>query len=101
MLRQETWSFPRSTCRTDHIGMKILTNVSRFLLGFIFLVLALNGFLHFIPMPPPRGVVAQFLGSMLLTKYLHFVFPIRLIAGVLLLITYYNHLAQTILGTIT
>ena len=44
--------------------MKILTNVSRFLLGFIFLVFGLNGFLHFIPMPPPSGVAGQFLGSM-------------------------------------
>ena len=27
MLRQETWSFPRAPCRTDHIGIKILTNI--------------------------------------------------------------------------
>src|SRR4029077_5496176 len=70
MLRQETWSFPRATCRTDHFGMKILTNVSRFLLGLIFLVFGLNGFLHFIPMPPPSGVAGQFLGAMFVSKYL-------------------------------
>ena len=80
--------------------MKILTNVSRFLLGFIFLVFGLNGFLHFIPMPPPSGVAGQFLGSMFVTKYLLFVFAIQLIGGVLLLINRYVPIALTILGPI-
>ena len=100
MLRQETWSFACSTRRTDYIGMNILTNISRFLLGFIFLVFGLNGFLHFIPMPPPSGVAGQFLGSMFVTKYLLFVFAIQLIGGVLLLINRYVPLALTILGPI-
>src|ERR1700757_1866849 len=100
MLRQETWSFPRSTYRRDYIGMKIFTNVSRFLLGFIFLVFGLNGFLHFIPMPPPSGVAGQFLGSMFVTKYLLFVFAIQLIGGVLLLINRYVPLALTMLAPI-
>src|SRR6201981_1805787 len=100
MLRQETWSFPTSTYRRDHIGMKILSSISRFLLGLIFLVFGLNGFLHFIPMPPPGGVAGQFLGSMFVTKYLLFVFAIQLIGGVLLLINRYVPLALTILGPI-
>ena len=100
MLRQETWSFPRAPFAADHIGMKIITNVSRFLLGFIFLVFGLNGFLHFIPMPPPSGVAGQFLGSMFVTRYLLFVFAIQLIGGVLLLINRYVPLALTILGPI-
>src|ERR1700741_978087 len=100
MLRQETWSFPRSTYRTDNIGMKILINVSRYLLGFIFLIFGLNGFLHFIPMPPPSGVAGQFLGSMFVTKYLLFVFAIQIIGGILLLINRYVPIALTILGPI-
>jgi len=92
--------FPKSKCRTDHIGMKILTNVSRFLLGLIFLVFGLNGFLHFIPMPPPSGVAGQFLGAMFVTKYLLFVFAIQLIGGVLLLVNRYVPLALTILGLV-
>src|ERR1700757_1362037 len=98
MLRQETWSFPRSRCRRDYVGMKIFTNVSRFLLGFIFLVFGLNGFLPFIPTPPPSGVAGQFLGSMFVTKYLLFVFAIQLIGGVLLLVNRYVPLALTILA---
>src|SRR5258707_14631270 len=61
MLRQETWSFTNPPVRRDHVSMKILTHISRFLLGFIFLVFGLNGFLHFIPMPPPSGVAGPFL----------------------------------------
>ena len=80
--------------------MKILTNVSQFLLGFIFLVFGLNGFLHFIPMPPPSGVAGQFLGSTFVTKYLLFIFAIQLIGGVLLLINRYVPIALTILGPI-
>ena len=80
--------------------MKILTNVSRFLLGFIFLIFGLNGFLHFIPMPPPSGVAGQFLGSMFVTKYLLFVFAIQLIGGVLLLLNRCVPIALTILAPI-
>jgi putative oxidoreductase len=100
MLRQETWSFPRSTRRGDRIGMKILNNISRLLLGLIFLIFGLNGFLHFIPMPPPSGVAGQFLGSMFVTKYLLFVFAIQLVGGVLLLINRYVPIALTILAPI-
>jgi hypothetical protein len=80
--------------------MKILTNVSRFLLGFIFLVFGVNGFLHFIPMPPPSGVAGQFLGSMFVTKYLLVVSALQVISGALLLINRYVPLALTILGPI-
>ena len=80
--------------------MKILTNVSRFLFGLIFLVFGLNGFLHFIPMPPPSGVAAQFMGTMFVTKYLSFVFAIQLIAGVLLFSKRYVPLALTLLAPV-
>jgi putative oxidoreductase len=100
MLRQETWSFPRSTCRTDHIGMKILNNISRFLLGLIFLVFGLNGFLHFIPMPPPSGVAGQFLGAMFVSNYLLVVSGLQVISGALLLINRYVPLALAILAPI-
>ena len=80
--------------------MKILTHISRFLLGLIFLVFGLNGFLHFIPMPPPSGVAGQFLGAMFVSKYLLFVSGLQVISGALLLINRYVPLALTILGPI-
>src|SRR6476619_4602937 len=100
MLRQETWSFPRARCPADPIGMRILTNVSRFLLGFIFLVFGLNGFLHFIPMPPPSGVAGVFLGAMFVSNYLLVVSGLQVISGALVLINRYVPLALTILGPI-
>ena len=100
MLRQETWSFPNAPYRRDHAVMKILTHISRFLLGPIFLVFGLNGFLHFIPMPPPSGVAGQFLGAMFVSKYLLVVSGLQVISGALLLINRYVPLALTILGPI-
>ena len=41
--------------------MKIATVIARFLLGLIFTVFGLNGFLNFIPQPPPTNpLAAQF-----------------------------------------
>jgi putative oxidoreductase len=80
--------------------MKILTHISRFLLGLIFLVFGLNGFLHFIPMPPPSGVAGQFLGAMFVSKYLLVVSGLQVISGALLLINRYVPLAVKILGPI-
>ena len=80
--------------------MKILTNISRFLLALIFTIFGLNGFLHFIPMPPPTGVAAQFMGAMFVSKYLLFVFAIQLIGGVLLFIKRYVPLALTLVAPV-
>src|SRR5258707_5093490 len=80
--------------------MKIITHISRFLLGLIFLVFGLNGFLHFIPMPPPSGVAGQFLGAMFVSKYLLVVSGLQVISGALLLINRYVPLALTILAPI-
>jgi putative oxidoreductase len=100
MLRQETWSFPNPAVQRDHVAMKILTNISRFLLGLIFLVFGLNGFLHFIPMPPPSGVAGQFLGAMFVSNYLLVVSGLQVISGALLLINRYVPLALAILAPI-
>ena len=80
--------------------MKILTHISRFLLGLVFLVFGLNGFLHFIPMPPPSGVAGQFLGAIFVSKYLLAISGLQVISGALLLINRYLPLALTILGPI-
>jgi putative oxidoreductase len=80
--------------------MKIITHISRFLLGLIFLVFGLNGFLHFIPMPLPSGGAGQFLGAIFISKYLLVVSGLQVISGALLLINRYVPLALTILGPI-
>jgi putative oxidoreductase len=80
--------------------MKIVTHLSRFLLGLIFFVFGLNGFLHFIPMPLPSGVAGQFLGALFVSKHLLVVSTLQVISGALLLINRYVPLALTILAPI-
>jgi putative oxidoreductase len=80
--------------------MKIVTLIARILLGLLFLVFGLNGFLHFIPMPPPPGVAGQYLGVLFVSHYLVFVFAVQVIAAVLLLANRFVPLALLLLGPI-
>ena len=80
--------------------MKIASIIARFLLGLIFLTFGLNGFFHFIPMPPPTGVAAQFFGALFTSHYLVVIFLLQIIPAVLLLINRYVPLALTLLGPI-
>ena len=80
--------------------MKIASLIARILLGIIFLVFGLNGFLHFIPMPPPSGVAGQFLGSLFVSHYLVVIFLLQVIPAILLLANRYVPLALTLLGPI-
>ena len=82
-------------------NMKITAVIARFLLGLIFLVFGLNGFLHFIPASsPPSGTAGQFVGALLVSNYLVVVFLFQLISAVLLLINRYVPLALTLLAPI-
>jgi putative oxidoreductase len=80
--------------------MKIVTHIARILLGLLFLTFGLNGFFHFIPMPPPSGLAAQYLGALFVSHYLVAVFLLQAIAGVLLLVNRYVSVALVLLGPI-
>jgi putative oxidoreductase len=81
--------------------MKIASTIARYLLGLIFLVFGLNGFLHFIPMPPPKGLAAQQFGGAIFTShYWVVVFGIQVIGGVLLLAGQFVPLALVLLGPV-
>jgi putative oxidoreductase len=80
--------------------MKIASTVARYLLGLIFLTFGLNGFLHFIPMPPPTGVAAQFFGALFVSRYYVVIFLLQIVPAILLLANRYVPLALTILGAI-
>jgi putative oxidoreductase len=81
--------------------MKITTVIARFLLGLIFLVFGLNGFLHFTPAPPPpSGTAGQFVGALFVSNYLVVVFLLQIIPAILLLINRYVPLALTLLAPI-
>jgi hypothetical protein len=80
--------------------MKIVSTIARSLLGLIFLVFGLNGFLHFIPMPPPTGIAGQFMGALFVSHFLVVVFLLELIPAILLLVNRYVPLALTLLGSV-
>jgi putative oxidoreductase len=78
--------------------MKIVVLIARILLGVIFFVFGLNGFLHFIPATLPPGMAGQFVVAMVASHYSYLVFAVQLIAGVLLLINRFVPLAVVLLG---
>ena len=80
--------------------MRTASVIARYLAGLIFLVFGLNGFLHFIPMPPPGGVAGQFMGALYASHYLWVIFAFQVIAGLLLLINRYVPLAVAILAPV-
>ena len=80
--------------------MKITTTIARYLLGFIFTVFGLNGFLHFLPMGSPPPLAGQFFGAMVQSHFMVPVFALQLICGLLLLVNRYVPLALTILGAV-
>src|SRR5580700_1616748 len=43
--------------------------VARVLLGLVFLVFGLNGFLHWFPLPTMRGAAAEFMGGLVASGY--------------------------------
>ena len=81
--------------------MKILATIAQYLLALVFIVFGLNGFLHFIPQPPPSSELAQQFFTVLFTShYLVFVFALQLIAGLLFLFPRTVPLALTIIGPV-
>jgi uncharacterized membrane protein YphA (DoxX/SURF4 family) len=80
--------------------MKIVTLIARLLLGLIFVVFGLNGFLNFIKGPMPSGLAAQFVGALVLSHYFWVVAAIQVAGGVLLLVNRYVPLALVLLGPV-
>lgn len=82
--------------------MKIATLVVRYLMGLIFFVFGLNGFLNFLPAPPMEGDLGTFMTGLMASGYF---FPLlkgtEVITGALLLAGKYVPLAIAILGPIT
>src|SRR6201993_3255973 len=91
---------PGTARTTQEMSMKIASTVARYLLGFIFLTFGLNGFLHFIPMPPPTGVAAQFFVALFVSRFYVVIFLLQIVPAVLLLANRYVPLALTILGPV-
>jgi uncharacterized membrane protein YphA (DoxX/SURF4 family) len=81
--------------------MKIAATVSRYLLGVMFTVFGLNGFLHFLPQQlPPSPLAQQFIIAAFTSHYMAVVFLVQLVAGVLLLAGLFVPLALAMLAPV-
>jgi putative oxidoreductase len=79
--------------------MKIVSIIARYLLGLMFAVFGLNGFLNFIHQPPPTNPLAlQFFGAIIASHFAAFFFAMQLIGGLLLLSGFFVPLALTVLA---
>jgi hypothetical protein len=74
-------------------------HIARYVLGTIFFVFGLNGFLHFLPQPPMSGAPAEFVQALMASGY---VLPVlkgsETVAGALLLSNSYVPLALAVLA---
>jgi len=81
--------------------MKIVTVIARLLLGLIFVVLGLNGFLNFLSMGPmPSGLAGQFIGALVLSHYFWVVAGLQVVGGALLLVNRFVPLGLVLLGPV-
>jgi putative oxidoreductase len=81
--------------------VKIVVLIARILLGLVFVVFGLNGFLNFIPQPPiPPGDMLAFVTVMGHSHYMVPVFALQVFGGALLLIGRFVPLALVLLGPV-
>lgn len=81
--------------------MKVAALITRILLGLMFTIFGLNGFIHFLQMPAPANPLAvQYMTVLTESHYFSFVFLVQLIAGILLLIGRFVPLALALLAPV-
>src|SRR5450432_2054920 len=74
--------------------MKVASVIARYLLGLMFTVFDLNGFLHFIHQPPPANPLAmQFFVAVSTSHFAAFFFALQVLGGLLLLFGFFVPLA--------
>ena len=79
--------------------MKTTSIVARYLLGLMFTVFGLNGFLNFIHQPPPANPLAlQFFSAIVGSHFAAFFFAGQVLGGLLLLFGIFVPLALTLLA---
>ncbi len=79
--------------------MKVAVLIARILLGLMFTVFGLNGFLHFIHQPPPSNPLAiQFFTAVGASGFANVFFAFQLLAGLLLLSGFFVPFALIILA---
>ncbi len=100
MLRDALASFPHGRPAFDLRFMRIVSTIARYVLGLMFTVFGLNGFLHFLPTPPLHGIAGQYMQVLGTSHYLVLVFLLQLVSGLLFLSGRYVPLALTLIAPV-
>ena len=80
--------------------MRIAALIARNLLGLMFVVFGLNGFLHFLKPPPSTGLAQQFGMALGAAHYWEPIFALQLVGGLILLSNRYVALGLVLLGPV-
>ncbi len=80
--------------------MKKLQKLVQIIMGLIFLIFGVNGFLHFIPMPPMTGTAASFIEILLISKLLYLIKSIEILCSISLLLNRYVSFSLLLLAPI-
>ncbi len=80
--------------------MKIVPTVARYLMGIMFTVFGLNGFLNFIPPVPMPPLAGQFFGLLVTSHFMVPIFLLQIVCGFLFLANRYVPLALTLIGPV-
>jgi uncharacterized membrane protein YphA (DoxX/SURF4 family) len=81
--------------------MKIVALIARILMGLVFFVFGLNGFLHFLPVPAlPDNDAGHFVGALVHSHYIVVVAALQVIGGALMLVGRYVPLGLILLGPV-
>jgi putative oxidoreductase len=80
--------------------MKIVATVARLVLGLMFTVFGLNGFLQFFPAPPLSGLAGRYLEVLVAAHYIAPVSLVQVACGLLFLANFCVPLALTLIGPV-
>jgi len=81
--------------------MKIAAVVARILMGLVFFIFGLNGFLQFIPVKSmPTGLAGEFVTVLMQSHWVWVVSAFQLAGGILLLVNRYVPLALALLAPV-
>jgi putative oxidoreductase len=79
--------------------MKVLAHIQRSLLGLVFVITGLNGFIRFLHQPSIKSAAArELMMVMQATPYGHVLFGLQIVCGLLLLARLFVPIALTILA---
>ena len=80
--------------------MNTAATIARFVLGLVFVVFGLNGFLNFIPMGPVPALAGQFAAALIQSHYMVVVLTLEILSGLLLVTNNYGLLATTFIAPV-